>query len=244
MSCYWLNHHQYSLVYKLSGESELSQRQFFYEVFTRFRLRVLSCSQAARLNILAEGTMRGFVRLKTLFSLSRDRMLRPCADADAAGLVACDPEFDSRSGEIWNLISTVLVLFQCVGLENNCCRSTRLPPHIPLRANGLRECAPNDRLREAIRSGAAFSVIAGHSRPKDGVASARLCPGPSTSFLPKYVDARDICAPDFSALSLTFNSEVSRRRSYAGTGAGRAIGTGLNVMAITKAPRPMIQEPM
>ena len=33
-------------------------------------------------------------------------------------------------------------------------------------------------------------------------------------------------------------------RVHAGTGAGRAIGTGLNVKAIRNAPSPMIQEPM
>ena len=33
-------------------------------------------------------------------------------------------------------------------------------------------------------------------------------------------------------------------RFYAGTGAGRSDATGLNVMAIMKAPIPMIQEPM
>jgi hypothetical protein len=37
-------------------------------------------------------------------------------------------------------------------------------------------------------------VMAGHSRPKDGVASARLCPGHPRLFLLKFskdVDARD-----------------------------------------------------
>ena len=244
MSCYWLNHHQYSLVYKLSGESELSQRQFFYEVFTRFRLRVLSCSQAARLNILAEGTMRGFVRLKTLFSLSRDRILRPCADADAAGLVACDPEFDSRSGEIWNLISTVLVLFQCVGLENDCCRSTRLPPHIPLRANGLRECAPNDRLREAIRSCACFPR---GSLPPLPVKRELLGAREHDRIEPKSdADAPVHLAPLACGRRSSGTTLLKRimRQAHAGTGAGRAIGTGLNVMAIRNAPRPMIQEPI
>jgi hypothetical protein len=34
------------------------------------------------------------------------------------------------------------------------------------------------------------------------------------------------------------------QRFHAGTGAGRAIGTGLNVKAIRKAPSPMIHEPI
>jgi hypothetical protein len=33
-------------------------------------------------------------------------------------------------------------------------------------------------------------------------------------------------------------------RFHAGTGAARTIGTGLNVKAIRKAPRPMIHEPI
>jgi hypothetical protein len=36
-----------------------------------------------------------------------------------------------------------------------------------------------------------FCVMAGHSRPKDGVASARLCPGHPRLGRTKDVDARD-----------------------------------------------------
>jgi hypothetical protein len=43
--------------------------------------------------------------------------------------------------------------------------------------------------------------MAGHSRPKDGVASARLCPGhPRLVTSKKDVDARDICAKTRFAL--------------------------------------------
>jgi hypothetical protein len=37
---------------------------------------------------------------------------------------------------------------------------------------------------------------------------------------------------------------VTGAKFYAGTGAARTIGTGLNVKAIRKAPIPMIQEPI
>ena len=43
------------------------------------------------------------------------------------------------------------------------------------------------------------------------------------------------------------NKNVPRAKAlrfHAGTGAGRAIGTGLNVKAIRKAPSPMIHEPI
>lgn len=49
---------------------------------------------------------------------------------------------------------------------------------------------------------------------------------------------------DFYADHPTALSQSDIMLAYAGTGAGRITGTGLNVIAIRKAPRPMIQEPI
>jgi hypothetical protein len=67
------------------------------------------------------------------------------------------------------------------------------PPHPPLllpQPSRDRDVAPREARRRALKF-----VVAGHSRPKDGVACARLCPAIHDLLhrsIKKDVDARDV----------------------------------------------------
>ena len=101
---------------------------------------------------------------------------------------------------------------------SGCCRTDA--PTLSLRANGSRECAPDDRLREAIHTahnGDMDCFVA--NAPRNDICGVHFCDCPDLG--------KSFCV-----------SRTVLTQHHAGTGAGRADGTGRNVRAIRKRRVP------